>query len=136
MNGDLVTPERQRWAERIADGRRDTVESIFAVGRLLGEAKGSPDLPHGDFEAMIEADLPFKPSTARRLMAIARNPWLVNRAHGHVLPPSWRTLYELSRLTEEVLCAVASCPVFPRANFDSGLTAGRSQSNLQQIRIL
>jgi hypothetical protein len=39
MTDDLATPERQRWADRIVVAWRNTVESIFAVGRLLIEAR-------------------------------------------------------------------------------------------------
>jgi hypothetical protein len=48
---------------------------------------------------MIEAELPFCDSTARRLMMIARDPRLADRAHVHVLPPHWATLYELTKLS-------------------------------------
>ena len=47
---------------------------------------------------MIEADLPFSPQTARKLMAVANHPVLSNHAHVRVLPPSWGTLYELTKL--------------------------------------
>ncbi len=53
------------------------------------------------FKQMIENDLPFGPSTAQMLMAIARNKQLSNADHGLLLPTSWRTLYELTRLTDE-----------------------------------
>lgn len=35
---------------------------------------------------------------AQRLMQIASNPALANATHVSLLPPSWGTLYELSRL--------------------------------------
>jgi hypothetical protein len=79
------------------------VETIIAIGSILIEAKADPKLEHGQFEAMVERDLPFGPRTARMLMAVARDPLLSDRNHGSVLPPSWRTLYELSRLPEPVL---------------------------------
>lgn len=60
-------------------------------------------LPHGAFLEMVERELPFSQRTARMLMAIGRNAVLSNRHHGADLPPSWRTLYELSRLPEERL---------------------------------
>lgn len=43
------------------------------------------------------------PSTARRLMMIAGHKGVANRAHAHVLPPSWTTLYELTKLPEDKL---------------------------------
>jgi hypothetical protein len=44
--------------------------------------------------------------TAQRLMKITRHSILANGAHGHLLPPSWRTLYEMTKLdqrTEEIM---------------------------------
>ncbi len=37
------------------------------------------------------------------LMDIAEHPALSNRAHVHVLPASWGTLYELTKLPPETL---------------------------------
>jgi hypothetical protein len=39
----------------------------------------------------------MSPSMARRLMMIAAHPVISNRAHVHVLPPAWGTLYELTK---------------------------------------
>jgi hypothetical protein len=89
------------YAERIAACWRKSVEAIFEVGRLLVAAKER--LEHGQFEAMIETSLPFGTSTARRLMAVAADSRLSNRAHVHVLPPSWGTLYELTKLDDATL---------------------------------
>ncbi len=52
---------------------------------------------------MIEGDLPFKPFTAQRLMAVSRDERLAKASHGLLLPPHWRTLYELTRLPDDVL---------------------------------
>jgi hypothetical protein len=41
--------------------------------------------------------------TAQRLMAIAQHDVLTNATHGSHLPPSWRTLYELTKLDRKVL---------------------------------
>jgi len=71
-------------------------QSILEVGLLLVEAKDT--LPHGSFTEMIEQELPFTANTAQRLMAIAQDQRLADPAHGHVLPASWRTLYELTKL--------------------------------------
>jgi hypothetical protein len=94
---DLLDP--QVWATRISERWRASIEAIIDVGRLLGEAKVS--LPHGAFGSMIENDLPFSASTAQRLMAIARDPRLSNPAHVQLLPASWGTLYELTKLSDE-----------------------------------
>jgi hypothetical protein len=57
---------------------------------------------------MIEVDLPFKASIAQRLMKIAADERLVDAAHGPHLPPHWRTLYELTKLPDEVFDAKIS----------------------------
>jgi hypothetical protein len=69
------------------------------AGRLLIEAKAA--LPHGSFLYMVDSELPFKRSTAFRLMTIAADPRLTNGAHVQHLPPHWGTLYELTKLTDE-----------------------------------
>jgi hypothetical protein len=52
---------------------------------------------------MIRLKLPFSPRTAQRLMAIARHPILSNATHGSCLPPSYRTLYELTKIDHQTL---------------------------------
>jgi hypothetical protein len=89
---------RSDFAKRITIAWQKTVQSILEVGRLLLAAKKK--LPHGDFTAMVESDLPFSIRTAECLMSIARHPRLA-KANPHTcasLPSSWRALYELSRL--------------------------------------
>ncbi len=54
-------------------------------------------LPHGEYLKMIEEDLPFNESTARKLVLIARDNRLTDRSHVNVLPPDWGTLYEITR---------------------------------------
>jgi hypothetical protein len=49
---------------------------------------------------MCERELPFSRQTAFRLMSIAGGSRLTNVAHGQHLPPSWRTLYELTKLDD------------------------------------
>lgn len=73
------------WAHQICAAWHASREKIIECGRLLIEAKAS--LPHGAFERMVERDLPFNPSTAQRLMKIARDPRLTNPAHVQHLPP-------------------------------------------------
>jgi phage N-6-adenine-methyltransferase len=88
-----------QWAERITAAWNKSREAIFEVGQLLLAAKD--ELPHGSFEDMVESKLPFGSRTARRLMSIARDVRLSDRTHGSVLPTSWRTLYELTKLSDE-----------------------------------
>lgn len=91
----------QDWADRIGTAWRKSVEAIFETGRLIAQAKDA--LPHGEFTAMIETQLPFGASTAQRLMMVARDERLTNPAHVQHLPPSWGTLYELTKLDDDTL---------------------------------
>jgi hypothetical protein len=38
------------------------------------------------------------------MMAVASHPVISNRNHGSDLPPSWRTLYELTKVEPAALC--------------------------------
>jgi hypothetical protein len=98
---ELIATPRVEWTRRIIAAWQKTLPGIFGAGTELIAAKADPDMKHGDFEAMIEEDLPFTPSTAQRLMAISHNLELVKPAHGQFLPVSWRTLYELTKLSPD-----------------------------------
>lgn len=104
--GDAQAPSPETRAEFVAAIKlklQGAVEQVVAAGDLLVAAKAKLD--HGEFGDMIEADLPFGGRTARRLMAIAEDPWIrdqiSNRTHESVLPASWMTLYEITRLPPE-----------------------------------
>lgn len=95
-------PRAEQWADRICAQLTKSVESIVETGRLLIKAKA--DLPHGEFGRMFEDGLvPFGQGTAERLMSIAQHPQLSNSAHAPSLPPSWMTLYELTKVPEPAL---------------------------------
>jgi Protein of unknown function (DUF3102) len=91
--------EARVWAARITECWRSSVEGILRTGRLLIEAKAN--LPFGEFGRMIESDLPFGERTAQRLMAIGQDNRLSNPTHVSLLPASWGTLYELTKLSDE-----------------------------------
>src|SRR5262249_20621059 len=93
--------ERARFAHDIARAFETSREKIFEIGHLLIEAKAA--LPHGEFLAMIESDLPFTARYAQMLMKIASDQRLVNTNHGSHLPTSPRTLYELTKLSDREL---------------------------------
>jgi hypothetical protein len=99
----VVETPRDLWAHEIRSAWQSSVDGILRTGCLLVAAKADPKLPRGQFEAMIEKDLPFKPRTAQRLMKIARHQLISNATHVSLLPPSWGTLYELTRLPVESL---------------------------------
>ncbi len=60
-------------------------------------------LEHGEWGKMVVEDLPFGERTAQRLMVIAQHPALTKATHVSLLPPSWGTLYELTKLPLPVL---------------------------------
>jgi hypothetical protein len=93
--------EARVWAARIAECWRSSVEGIIRTGRLLIEAKA--DLPHGEFGSMIEANLPFGERVAQMLMVIGADARLSNPKFLAVLPPSYGTLYDLTRLSDDEL---------------------------------
>jgi hypothetical protein len=90
---------RAQWAARIRAEHRETVGAVLKLGHTLSAAKQA--LPHGEFLKMIKHDLPFKAATAQRLMKIAADPKIANAAHAQLLPASWCTLYELTKLPKE-----------------------------------
>ena len=101
------------WAAVVRSHLARTVESIVAAGRDLLEAKAS--LPHGEWLPML-AKAGVNDSTARKMMAVAGHPVLANQDHGHdmALPPSWRTLYELTKVPDpELVAAIESGIVRP-----------------------
>ena len=101
---------RLYYATHITAAWGGGVPKILETGDLLIAAK--KNLKHGEFEAMVKADLPFDPTVARRLMKIARDSRI--RAHAHVLPPCWTTLYELTKLSDTAFfAAVKRCAIHP-----------------------
>jgi hypothetical protein len=98
MTGDRSA--EYHWGEQIKSAWQKSVEGIIECGRLLIQAKGA--LPHGRFQDMVEAELPFNVRAAERLMAIAQDARLTNPTHVSLLPPHWGTLYELTRLDDDI----------------------------------
>ncbi len=83
-------------------GARQMVEGFFEVGRALKKMKNQ--MPHGIWVATFdEGKLPFKLNTAEILMKIAANGVLSKSGCAQILPPSWPTLYELTKIPEDRL---------------------------------
>ena len=92
-----IEPTREGYAKAIhTTCRRNAV----MVGQLLIAAKDR--LKHGEFEAMIEEDLPFGRRTAERLMVVARNEVLSNATHASLLPGTWTVLHELALVDKQL----------------------------------
>jgi len=97
--------EAANWAGRINATWDGAVAKFLEAGRHLIAAKAK--LPHGEWLRMfaghpraVKIPLRFGVATAQHLMAIARHPVLGNTERCSAFPPSWGTLYQLSRLDE------------------------------------
>jgi hypothetical protein len=99
MNAATECADLRTWADRINSRWRDSAQAVLDVGQMLIEAKRS--VPHGEFAALLEEHLDFKPRTAQRLMVIAQDSRLSNPSNVSHLPKSWGTLYELTALSDE-----------------------------------
>lgn len=75
-------------------------------------------LPHGSWERWVKEQVGVSTTTAKYLVALARNPALTNRQHADDLPSDYTTLYELSRLDppqlEEAITEGKVTPEMPR----------------------
>jgi len=88
---------RANFAEAIRGVWTEAEENFSAIGRYLNHAKSV--LNHGEFMGMIETDLPFRYSTANRLMKVAAA-LDAGALPADRLPPSYATVYELLTLSE------------------------------------
>ena len=88
------------WVGRIRPSLDRAAEAWIQAGVELFEAKAA--LPHGQFGALLD-ELEMTPRTAQRFMAIAKNVVLADATRVSLLPSAWGTLYELSRVPDEVL---------------------------------
>ena len=95
--------EPQRPEEYVAEISRlwSRAQGAFLeIGRLLIKAKET--LPHGEYVAAVEAELPFGARTAYQLREAAR--WaLGGPVPVEKLPPSYSTIYLLSTLEPPLL---------------------------------
>jgi hypothetical protein len=105
-----------KYAQRIANCPRKSVNSIIECGRLLIAAKD--ELKHGEFLKMIENNLPFKRSTAQALMKIAADGRITKYQQAGSLPAHWSTLAKLTQL--------------PDAAFEARIADGRIHSGLER----
>jgi len=90
----ITTLSRADWAKRISDDYDEARERFFGIGDNLVAAKEA--LAHGEFQLMVDAELPFSRSTAQRFMAIAQDGRLRNAAHATLLPADYTVLASLA----------------------------------------
>jgi hypothetical protein len=93
-----LSPKVQDYVERISASWQNAVESILSVGALLKEAEAS--LTDEEWFDLL-SDLPFNPTAADRLLAIANDKRLNNPKNTKYLPPHWTTLYTISTLPDD-----------------------------------
>jgi hypothetical protein len=82
----------------IAAAWQKTAQGIFDTGNWVQQAR--EELDRAVYDAL---NLPFGPRTRQRLIAIATHSILAT--HVSQLPPSWGTLYELTRVPGNILLA-------------------------------
>jgi hypothetical protein len=90
-----------KYARRITNCQRKSIQSIVECGRLLIAAKD--ELKHGKFLKMIENNLPFKRSSAQALMKIAKDKRITKSQHAGCLPAHWSTLVKIIQLPDAEL---------------------------------
>lgn len=84
------------YGSKIKSELGKSVTAIFEIGKLLHAAR---EEHRGEFGRLFRDDhVPFSQDNAEKYMAIARDPRLTNSAKLRNLPPSWTTLYDLTRL--------------------------------------
>ncbi|SMH62729.1 hypothetical protein [Azospirillum agricola] len=93
---------RSHTVERIKALWERARDDFLAIGRWLVVAKAR--MEHGEFEAMVRAELPFSPSRARQLRTVAE---FVDsgRIPLERLPPADSVIYEIATLSEDELAA-------------------------------
>ena len=89
---------RANFADAIEEAWTEAEENFTTIGRYLNHAKSM--LNHGEFMGMVESDLPFRYSTANRLMKVAAA-LDAGALPADRLPPSYATVYELLTLSDE-----------------------------------
>lgn len=89
------------YVKLVIEAWQVAVVGILESGRWLSEARAN--MPHGQWRAMVDTKLRrlFKHETARRLIKIAQDERITNASIRSLLPPHWRVLWELHRLSDE-----------------------------------
>lgn len=98
LNAVVAQDGPEAYAREISRLWGEARDKFIAIGEYLSVAKRS--LAHGDYEEMIRSLLPFGPSAARKMRAVAA---AVQEGKLSVesLPNSYATAYELTLLSED-----------------------------------
>src|SRR6476661_2553236 len=96
-NAVVRLERREDFAREIGALWKRAQATFLTIGQYLNQAKDR--LPHGEFNAMIERDLPFGSKTAHQIRA-ASAAVQSGRLPAAQLPPNYTTLYYLSTLPD------------------------------------
>lgn len=109
----IAKRDASAWAQTINQslqaGISSAVENWINAGLHLIDAKEGLKGQKGEWERMfagnehaVKHPIPLSICTAERLMKITKNPQITKSAHAPILPPSWYTLYELTKIPDEI----------------------------------
>jgi len=99
-HGKVVFKNREGAVSEIHRLWNNAQQNFVSIGRWLTAAKEA--LPHGEYEQMVDGQLPFSPSIARQLRTAAEfvDSGVIPRDQ---LPESYSTVYQIATLTEPAL---------------------------------
>ncbi|WP_162630213.1 DUF3102 domain-containing protein [Azospirillum ramasamyi] len=89
---------RDKYVETIGRLWKEATNRFIDIGKYLVYAKDS--LPHGEYESMIESELPFSKSVAHALKTVAEAV-LQEKVPEKKLPPDYSTAYMLVSLKDD-----------------------------------
>lgn len=93
-----ILSSREQYAAEIRSLWDDAKKRFLSIGRYLNQAKET--LAHGEFNAMIESDLPFTPATAYQMRAVAEAVD-AGRLQVEELPGSYSIAYQVTTLSND-----------------------------------
>lgn len=105
-NAVVPYERREDFVREIASLWQRAQATFLTIGKYLAAAKER--LPYGEFNAMIERDLPFGPTTAFQIRAAAEAVESGRLPMAH-LPSNYSTLYVLSTLPPDALEKAKKC---------------------------
>lgn len=109
-NPSKTPDDLKQLTQRFRNALTKSVAGIIEAGQVLIEAENK--LPHGQFSDWVDRELRFGAPTkahsreanirhGQMLRLLAKNEVISNPCHWHALPPSIRTLYELTQIRPE-----------------------------------
>lgn len=97
-NAEIPLTRKEDFIREISKLWQDTYNRFVLIGRYLNRAKET--LPHGDYQAMVERELPFGVKVAHQLRAVASAIDL-GVLPTERLPHSYSIIYQITTLSED-----------------------------------